>query len=52
MIYPYIRTQIGALVTAGGFYLPPLQPLNFEGIFRQRLAEAQEQGVTDGPVEH
>lgn len=43
VLFPYNRTQISALVTAGGFYLPPLQPINFEAIFRQRLEEARQQ---------
>lgn len=43
VLFPYCRTQVGNLVTAGGFYLPPLQPVNFEAVFRQRLEEAQKQ---------
>ena len=43
ILFPYNRAQIGTLITAGGFYLPPLQPINFEAVFRQRLAEAQQQ---------
>jgi preprotein translocase subunit SecB len=42
-LFPYNRAQISNLVNGGGFYLPPMQPINFEGIFRQRLAEAQAQ---------
>ncbi len=44
VLFPYNRTQIASLISAGGFYLPPLQPINFEAIFRQRLSEAQQQG--------
>lgn len=43
VLFPYNRAQIASMVTAGGFYLPPMQPINFEGIFRQRMAEAQAQ---------
>ncbi len=43
VLFPYNRAQISSMVTAGGFYLPPMQPINFEGIFRQRMAEAQAQ---------
>ncbi len=43
-LYPYVRTQIASLVTAGGFYLAPMQPINFEAIFRQRMEQAQQQG--------
>lgn len=43
VLFPYNRAQIGAMITAGGFYLPPLQPINFEAVFRQRVAEAQRQ---------
>ena len=52
ILFPYNRTQISNMVSAGGFYLPPIQPINFEGIFRQRMADAQsrasqEQGASD-----
>ncbi len=43
VLFPYNRAQISTLISAGGFYLPPLQPINFEAVFRQRLAEAQNQ---------
>lgn len=43
ILFPYNRTQIANMVSAGGFYLPPIQPINFEGIFRQRMADAQAQ---------
>lgn len=43
VLFPYNRTQISTLISAGGFYLPPLQPINFEAVFRQRLAESQQQ---------
>ncbi|MFW5816424.1 MAG: protein-export chaperone SecB [Wenzhouxiangella sp.] len=43
VLFPYNRAQIGSMITAGGFYLPPLQPINFEAVFRQRLAESQQQ---------
>ncbi|MFP4207696.1 MAG: protein-export chaperone SecB [Wenzhouxiangella sp.] len=52
VLFPYNRAQIGAMITAGGFYLPPLQPINFEAVFRQRLAEAQaQQQQTDAAAE-
>ncbi len=44
VLYPYNRAQIANMVTAGGFYLPPMQTINFEAIFRQRLADAQAKG--------
>lgn len=43
VLFPYCRTQIGAMVSAGGFFMPPLQPVNFEAVFRQRLEEARQQ---------
>lgn len=43
VLYPYNRAKIADLVSAGGFMLPPMQPINFETVFRQRLAEAQSQ---------
>ena len=48
ILFPYNRAQISSMVSAGGFYLPPIQPINFEGIFRQRMADAQaKQGNPD-----
>ncbi|HKL53685.1 MAG TPA: protein-export chaperone SecB [Wenzhouxiangellaceae bacterium] len=44
VLYPYARSQIAALVAAGGFFSPPLQPINFEAIFAQRVAEQQKGG--------
>lgn len=43
VLFPYCRTQIGTMVGAGGFFMPPLQPVNFEAVFRQRLEEARKQ---------
>lgn len=43
VLYPYVRSQISVQVAAGGFSVPPLQPINFEAIFRQRVQEAQQQ---------
>src|SRR5699024_6153628 len=43
VLFPYCRTQIGSLVSAGGFFMPPIQPVNFEAVFRQRLEEARNQ---------
>jgi preprotein translocase subunit SecB len=51
VLFPYNRTQISSMVGAGGFYLPPLQPINFEAIFRQRMAEAQSGNNGQGQVE-
>ncbi len=48
VLFPYCRAQIGNLVTAGGFFLPPLQPVNFESVYRQRLEEAQKQQQAQG----
>ncbi len=43
VLFPYNRTQLSNMVQAGGFYLPPIQPINFEAVFRQRMADAQAQ---------
>lgn len=41
VLYPYNRAKISDLVVSGGFFLPPMQPINFEAVFRQRLEEAR-----------
>jgi len=48
VLFPYCRAQIGAMVGAGGFFMPPLQPVNFEAVFRQRLEEARQQSEGNG----
>jgi preprotein translocase subunit SecB len=48
VLFPYNRTQLSNMVSAGGFYLPPLQPINFEAVFRQRMEEAQAQANNQG----
>jgi len=47
VLYPYARNQISTLISAGGFFSPPLQPINFESIFAQRVAEQQNQQGAD-----
>ena len=49
VLYPYARNQIATLISAGGFFSPPLQPINFEAIFAQRVAEQQQQGTAAAP---
>lgn len=48
VLFPYARTQIGQLIAAGGFVAPPLQPINFEQIYAQRVQQAQ-QGESSAP---
>jgi preprotein translocase subunit SecB len=51
VLYPYARAQIASLIAAGGFFTPPLQPINFEAIFAQRIAENQQQaGASQAPA--
>lgn len=50
VLYPYNRAKIADLVSAGGFMLPPMQPINFESVFRQRIAEAQAQNGDVAPT--
>jgi preprotein translocase subunit SecB len=49
VLYPYNRAKIGDLVVSGGFFLPPMQPINFEAVFRQRLDEARNNQNSDQP---
>ncbi|MFU8831320.1 MAG: protein-export chaperone SecB [Wenzhouxiangella sp.] len=48
ILFPYNRTQIAGMVSAGGYFMPPLQAINFEGVFRQRMAEAQAKQAEQG----
>lgn len=47
-LYPYARTQVANLIAAGGFFSPPLQPISFEAIFAQRVAEQQQAATESG----
>jgi len=47
-LYPYARTQVANLIAAGGFFSPPLQPISFEAIFAQRVAEQQQAAGASG----
>ncbi|MDT8437787.1 MAG: protein-export chaperone SecB [Wenzhouxiangellaceae bacterium] len=49
VLFPYARTQIASLVAAGGFFSPPLQPINFEAIYAQRLQQNQPTAGEGGP---
>lgn len=52
VLFPYARTQIAGLIAAGGFVAPPLQPINFESIYAQRVADGQKnQAATNGAAE-
>jgi len=42
VLYPYARAQVSSLISAGGFFSPPLQPINFEAIFAKRISESQD----------
>lgn len=43
VLFPYARSQVAGLISAGGFLVGPMQPINFQGIYHQRLAEIQAQ---------
>ncbi|GAB4176887.1 MAG: protein-export chaperone SecB [Wenzhouxiangellaceae bacterium] len=45
VLFPYARAQIAALVAAGGFMMPPLQPISFEALHAQRMAQQQAAGT-------
>lgn len=46
-LFPYARTQIATLISAGGFFSPPLQPINFEAIYAQRLQQNDQSTTPD-----
>ena len=43
-LYPYATAAVAELVTKGGFPQLLPQPMNFEGMYQQRLEEAAQQG--------
>ena len=44
ILFPYLRESIDSIVVKGGF--PPVQlaPVNFDALYQQALAQAQQQG--------
>lgn len=44
ILFPYARESIDALVIKGGFPPLSLAPVNFEGLYRQAVAQQQGQG--------
>lgn len=48
VLFPYARTQVGTMIAAGGFVAPPLQPINFEAIYAQRMQQAQSEQAPNG----
>ncbi len=56
ILFPYVRQVISDMTVAGG--MPPLllNPVNFEALYRQHLAQAEEQGqaavAQEPPVTH
>lgn len=51
VLFPYARTQVGQMIAAGGFVAPPLQPINFEQIYAQRVQQAQQGQAPNGAAE-
>jgi len=43
MLLPFAREELASLVSKGGFPQLLIQPINFESIYRQRLAQAQKE---------
>ncbi len=50
-LFPYAREVISSLVTDGGYPPVLLQPVNFEALYQQRLAEANADGE-EKPATH
>ena len=45
LLFPYIREAIDSLAIKGGFPAINLQPINFEGLYRQAAQQATQQTV-------
>jgi preprotein translocase subunit SecB len=50
VIYPYACAAVSDLVSKGGFPQLVLSPVSFSGIYRQRMQQAQEQGLAQAPA--
>ncbi len=47
ILFPYAREAIASLVSKGSFPEMHLSPINFDALYAQRLAEAQQQKQTE-----
>ena len=47
LLFPYVREAIDGLALKGGFPPISLQPVNFEALYRQAAAQAQQQQAAD-----
>lgn len=47
MLFPYAREAIAGMISKGGFPEFVLQPINFDALYAQGLAQAQAQGEGD-----
>jgi preprotein translocase subunit SecB len=53
MLLPFAREELASLVTKGGFPQLLINPINFEAVYKQKLAaaESKEDEETEGPIE-
>jgi preprotein translocase subunit SecB len=51
VLFPYARETVSDTVNRAGFPAVNLQPVNFEAIYQQRLAQQQQQAAGDAGVE-
>jgi preprotein translocase subunit SecB len=51
ILFPYARETISDLVTRAGFPPVLLAPVNFEGLYQQRLLAQQEQKPAETPIQ-
>jgi len=47
ILYPYAREVVSSIVTKGGFPEFILQPINFDALYAQGMAQAQAQGQAE-----
>jgi len=51
-LFPYLRENLDSLVTRGGFPALQLAPVNFDVLYAQALAQANQQRESAEPVKH
>ena len=51
ILFPYARENIDSIVVKGGFPPVMLAPVNFDGLYQQALAQAQQQAAEQGAGE-
>ena len=52
ILFPFAREELASLIGKGGFQAMLLNPINFDGLYMQRLQQQQAAAVGATPATH